>query len=860
MKSKLRIVRMIAMVASVCVLLAACGSDDDDGGSATPVPTATPSTGPGTLTPTASPLPTNTPIAGAAVRGVLVVDGSVRAGTGDALSEAPVLTFAGPSFDRSLSFAEWTLECDGVPLGERSGSTDGSGRFEIGEVPAGECTLLVTKTVAGNLMSFAVPFTVGDDGAEVEAEVSWGRVRVTSVYSSAGHSVRKISTDQRSFVVYRDGMLVEIADYSRRLVDSDGDGFLEAPGCGDAVWQCSEFGSCGDDRVCSCTASCPFCDDCGPPVCVVPGPYNPYSCSDDGGCSQPGDQCVCASSAPDSQDCPQQVCVPSCAPVEIESIQVYGPERLVVGQEGSFGATAALSDGSFLDVTGLADWESSDSAVLEIGAWGVVRSIAVGNVAVTASLGSIVSAAFPVEVTARPALLNIYLQNFDCYPGPIFGPGPFPDSPLGDFAPPFCNDVIEIGTVRQYQALGEFENGYYEDITDEVQWNATPGAVGTIDAGLFTAVGEGTAIITASLGDVTSDSREIRVVTERSIVDISIYPESQFYVDFLPVADIAPCFEFFCSGTLTVLVGDEIQFRATARYDIGGWEDITDQVTWSAESTGVVDFSDAGLMTATGEGQTSVRASLGDIESQPYGVRAVAEATLQNLEIYQEGANAGDRVIEAGGEAYFHAQGYYDVGFGRDATEDVTWRTNDESVARFDEPGVLLGLAAGSVAVWAELDGVRSSTLFIEVFEQTDIDFCDVENVNRGTWTDGFNRVYLESDCADYTRPDVVQIRFTVTETERPGGIFDPCLDLYAFRVEGGNETFVRTIREEGCGEPFLAAGAPEFDDAQLRYQLQAFWDLKDDSGSAVGPGTYRIKGRFYLYYDPVVTIDIDVD
>lgn len=178
MKTKLWIWRMIAIVTIAAVLLSACGSDDDDGGGATPVPTATPSTGPGTLTPTASPVPTgspmltSTPSAVAAVRGVLVVDESVRAGESDALTGAPELTFAGPRFDRSLSFAEWTLECERLPLGERSGSTDDSGRFEIGEVPAGDCTLLVTKTVAGNLMSFEVPFTVGDDGADVEAEVS----------------------------------------------------------------------------------------------------------------------------------------------------------------------------------------------------------------------------------------------------------------------------------------------------------------------------------------------------------------------------------------------------------------------------------------------------------------------------------------------------------------------------------------------------------------------------------------------------------------------------------------------------------------------------------------------------------------
>jgi hypothetical protein len=114
----------------------------------------------------------------------------------------------------------------------------------------------------------------------------------------------------------------------------------------------------------------------------------------------------------------------------------------------------------------------------------------------------------------------------------------------------------------------------------------------------------------------------------------------------------------------------------------------------------------------------------------------------------------------------------------------------------------------------------------------------------------------LESDCGEYSVPDVVAIRYTVTETQPHGGIFDPCLDLYILR----GEERIRTLREEGCGDPFLAAGAPERDeDTVLKYQLLAFWQLDDDQGEKVPPGTYTIFGRFYLYYDPIVSIDVEV-
>jgi hypothetical protein len=157
--------------------------------------------------------------------------------------------------------------------------------------------------------------------------------------------------------------------------------------------------------------------------------------------------------------------------------------------------------------------------------------------------------------------------------------------------------------------------------------------------------------------------------------------------------------------------------------------------------------------------------------------------------------------------------------------------------------------------VWAEFGGVTSERQTLEVFEASELAYCNATQVNRATWSDEFNRVVLESDCAEYAVPGVVALRYTVTETQAHGGIFDPCLDLYVYR----GDTRIRTIREEGCGEPFVPAGAPGRDEAVLKYQLMAFWDLKTDTGATVPPGDYTIYGRFYLYYDPIVRLPVRV-
>jgi len=96
--------------------------------------------------------------------------------------------------------------------------------------------------------------------------------------------------------------------------------------CLDQVWLCDPSSDlpnqgCGDDRTCTCTASCPFCLDCGPPVCMPKGAPVPYRCDDDGGCANEDDACVCASSASHLDDCALKVCVPDCGPSCAERVR-----------------------------------------------------------------------------------------------------------------------------------------------------------------------------------------------------------------------------------------------------------------------------------------------------------------------------------------------------------------------------------------------------------------------------------------------------------------------------------------------------------------------------------------------------------
>jgi hypothetical protein len=888
---------VLPLGAALSFLLAACGSDNGNpqlimtptatatatrAVTATATRTAVPHPSP-TVSPTPTVLATTTPTQSSAVTGLVVVNRTVMSGPGDVLGVPPPEWSGDPSkaaFDRSLSDADWSVT--GV---DKQGVTGPDGRFSVSGLSPGKYTFQLTKTLDGNLANLSFPFTVGDDGtADVIAEVAWGLARSVSTYTRAGVQLQETDGPYGTWLVTQDGHVRELGDPSRSFVDSNGDGQLEPTPCSENVTACKTDAECGTDRVCRCAEGCPTCPlVCNPGVCVPFGATPPYDCAQGGGCSGPGERCACVPSCPACDDCARSVCVPGCTPVQITSITIAGaPTQLVVGQQGNAVAYALFSDGSKLDVTYLATWHASDDAVLTVDAWGTVVARATGNATLTATVGVLSSAPRPVEVVARPTLQRIDVQNVSCYyplgvPTDFGSKPPVAAPPASDLLPPMpsCGQVVQIGKTIQFRALGEFANGYYQDITDEVQWQLAPGIVGEVVEGVFTAQQAGMATLTAGLEGVVSDGTDIRVVTEPTVVSLSIYADNGIiaFVDggpqrvdvaipctFAPqggacccpgplATTISPC---ACGYSFTVLRGDQVRFRATAQYDTGDFRDVTSEVAWRSTNTAAATIDAQGVMTATDAGDATIDAQLEEVSSNTVGVHVVNQATLQSLYIYQDGT---DRVVVKGDQRFFKATGNYDIGFGRDVTTTATWRSSNDAIGGFDAPGVFTARAAGTVQVWAELDGTQSDHLSLEVYETSDITYCDPAHVNRAVWSDNFNLVTLESDCGAYKQPGVAGLRYTVTELQPRGGIFDPCLDLYVYQ----GDKRVRTIREEGCGDPFLPAAAPGRDEAVVKYQLRAFWDLKGDEGQAVVPGTYTIYGRFYLYYDPVVSIDVDV-
>src|ERR1700687_2967900 len=369
----------------------ACGSDSK---TAAPSPTAT-RTSPPTATRTAtrtSPPATNTLPPNAtptthttsgAVNGLVVVRNDGTSGPGEPLGAPPsewIQNPDGKSFDRAFASAAWHAvgTC-------QKGVTTADGRFAISDLPPGRYTLEVAKTLNGNLVPLSIPFTVGDDGrADVVAEVGLGLVRTTSTYTQAGAHWAEIRGPYGNWLITRDGRIVELGDFGRVLTDANGDGKFDAGPCTVDLLACDTNSPCPGQQACQCISTCFACDNCGlPGICQIPTLPQPlqgvYRCGADGSCTQPGDTCRCVPSCPGCKDCALSICVPSCAPVEISRLSVNAPAQLVVGRQAQASAGAQLSDGTAIDVTYLATWQSSDPTVATVDSWGTVSALVIGT-------------------------------------------------------------------------------------------------------------------------------------------------------------------------------------------------------------------------------------------------------------------------------------------------------------------------------------------------------------------------------------------------------------------------------------------------------------------------------------------------
>lgn len=331
-------------------------------------------------------------------------------------------------------------------------------------------------------------------------------------------------------------------------------------------------------------------------------------------------------------------------------------------------ATGHYSDGSSVDISSFVTWASADGTIASVsnasGSYGVTTAVAVGGTTISATLGAIMG---QTTFTVTPAqLVSIGITP--------------------------SNSTISISQTEQLTATGTYTDASTIDITNSVTWMTSDGTIASVSnvlgtQGLTTAVGNGTAVISAVLGVVTGTTNV--TVTLATLNSITVTPSNPTI-----------------SGT------GSRQLTATGNYSDGSNVDITTSVTWATSDGTIVTVSNLsgsqGLATGVAGGSATVFATSGVITGQTT-VTIIAPVLVS---ITVTPANSTIKLLTT---KQFTAIGNYADGSTINLTTSVTWASSNVLSATISNAagsqGRATGLVLGSTTISATLGVISGSTL-----------------------------------------------------------------------------------------------------------------------------------------------------
>ena len=335
----------------------------------------------------------------------------------------------------------------------------------------------------------------------------------------------------------------------------------------------------------------------------------------------------------------------------LTSLQVApGNASVAPGAVQQFTATGKYSDGSSKDLTGSAQWKTSDSNIASV-AGGKVTGVGAGIVMVTATSGKFSASATLQVNSAATNLASIAV------------------SPAASSLP--------VNTSQQFTATGTYKDGSSRDLTALVSWASTFSSIATVDVtGVATGMSAGSTTISASLGGVTGSTS--LTVTAPTISSIVITPDG-----------------------LTLGIGIGQQYTATAIYSDGSTQDLVSGVTWSSSATGVATINGSGLATTVGAGTATITAKVGSFTDTTQ--LTVVAANLVSISVTPTPVS-----IAIGTDQQFSAVGSFNDG-STQLLPSVTWSSSSSSVATVNSAGLATAVGTGTATITATSGSVSGT-------------------------------------------------------------------------------------------------------------------------------------------------------
>ncbi|MDM5121836.1 beta strand repeat-containing protein [Aeromonas rivipollensis] len=278
---------------------------------------------------------------------------------------------------------------------------------------------------------------------------------------------------------------------------------------------------------------------------------------------------------------------------------------------------------------------------------------------------------------------------------------------------------LAIGTTTRLTAIATFADQSTQDVSSQVGWLSSNTAVATVDStGLVTGVAAGSTTLSASLLGVTA-STSIQV-NNTSVSALQVIP-----------------------AVTTIALGTKSQLQAIATFADGSTQDVSSQVQWSSNDPFIAGVDSLGLVTGSGIGQATVTATLGAISRS--ATLTVTNAIATALQVIPPTAS-----LPKGAKLQFQAIATFSDNSSQDVTNQVNWNSSDISVATIDLNGEATAFSEGGADISANFLGVTSNTVLLVVTNATVSSIQVVLNGGSGNLAKGssvqFNAQAVLSD------------------------------------------------------------------------------------------------------------------
>ena len=273
------------------------------------------------------------------------------------------------------------------------------------------------------------------------------------------------------------------------------------------------------------------------------------------------------------------------------------------------------------------------------------------------------------------AVLTAVWLTYACGDGATEPPPPDPSFPTTVTVSPATAELDALGATAQMTAEVRDQNGQAMSGV-ALTWASSDDALATVDAsGLVTAVGNGTATITATAG-AASGNATLTVAQRVSAVAVS------------PVGD-------------TLVEADTVRLSAEAT-DANGHAVAGAGFAWASGDTAVAVVDTTGLVTGVAAGEAEVMAT-------SLGVTGVAGLTVVEPQPTSVAVKPDTLEFTALGQtAKLAAEVRDQIGRAMEGVA-VSWASSDAAVAVVDSTGLVTAVGSGSAMVTAMADSVSGS-------------------------------------------------------------------------------------------------------------------------------------------------------